>query len=41
MDGRTEILSIGLGGFLLPLGKVKGDKYVSCYQRNITKQTAI
>ena len=31
MDGRTEILSIGLGSLLLPLGKVKGDKHVSCY----------
>ena len=41
MDGRTEILSIGLDGFLLPLGNVKGDKHVSCYQRNITKQTSI
>ena len=27
--------------FLLPLGKVKGDKHVSCYQRDITKQTSI
>ena len=41
MDDKTEILSIGLGGFLLLLGKVKGDKHVSCYQRNSTKQTAI
>jgi len=37
MDDKTESLSIGLSGFLLPLGNVKGDKHVSCYQRNITK----
>ena len=37
MDDKTEILSIGLGGFLLPLGKVKRDKHVSCYQRNFTE----
>lgn len=41
MDDKTENLSIGLGGFLLPLGNVKGDNHVSCYQRNITKQTSI
>ena len=41
MDGRTEILSIGLVDFKLPLGKVEGDKHVSCYQRNSTKQTSI
>ena len=41
MDGRTEILFIELGGFLLPLTNVKGDKHVSCYQRDITKQTSI
>ena len=31
MDDKTEILSLGLGGFLLPLENVKGDKHVSCY----------
>ena len=41
MDDKAEILSIGLGGILLPLGNVKGDKHVSCYQRNATKQTSI
>lgn len=41
MDDKTEILSIELGGFLLPLTNVKGDKHVSCYQRDITKQTSI
>ena len=42
MDDKTEILSIGLGGLLNYLwGKVKGDKHVSCYQRDITKQTSI
>ena len=42
MDDETEILSIGLGGlFATSGGKVKGDKHVSCYQRNITKQTSI
>ena len=41
MDGRTEILSIGLGGLLATSGEVKGDKHVSCYQRNSTKQTSI
>lgn len=41
MDDKTAILSIGLGGFLLPLGNVKGDKHVPCYQRDITKQTSI
>lgn len=41
MDDKTEILSIGLSSILLPLGKVKGDKHVSCYQRDITKQTSI
>ena len=41
MDDKTEILSIGLGGILATSGKVKGDKHVSCYQRNITKQTSI
>lgn len=41
MDDKTEILSLGLGGLLATSGKVKGDKHVSCYQRNITKQTSI
>ena len=41
MDDKTEMCLLDWVAFFYLWGKVKGDKHVSCYQRNSTKQTSI